>query len=274
MFANRSQRNLSQPLTIHSTLHEDRETAYKIDQCRRMLLNVGADPTVRDTDRSSALSSAAGISMVVNLMPFLNNFQSSSANRSKEPLQLIWDLGASFINAEWKGDDDPTPPLHLACFGWGKGMLAKLDFLLRRGCDIHARDRRGQTVLACLIRFARYPWLSVEQKSLSLLIRKGADVHTYDNENISVSQRAYSPGSEEECRRLGDYRGDLWDAVLSECGYDIRETRKGFPRKPSYAGNYTRRDFERLWKGREAFCPYYNDPPLWDAEKGAESKLE
>lgn len=30
---------------------------------------------------------------------------------------------------------------------------------------------------------------------------------------------------------------------------------------------YTREDFERLWRGREEFCPYYDDLEEWDPEQ-------
>lgn len=50
--------------------------------------------------------------------------------------------------------------------------------------------------------------------------------------------------------------------------------RKGFPRSPWYTDKYTRKDFERLWRGREQFCPYYDDPPTWDPEGFEDGKEE
>lgn len=58
---------------------------------------------------------------------------------------------------------------------------------------------------------------------------------------------------------LGSYSGDLWDVALDTCGYSISNFRKGSPRKAFYTAKYSRRDFEKLWEGREDRCPYWDD---------------
>ena len=61
------------------------------------------------------------------------------------------------------------------------------------------------------------------------------------------------------------FKGDLWDAVLVETGYNIMELRRKYsiPRKPWYTDGYSRQDFERLWHGMESRCPDWDDPPIW-----------
>ncbi|KAM0562977.1 hypothetical protein ACHAPJ_001820 [Fusarium lateritium] len=64
--------------------------------------------------------------------------------------------------------------------------------------------------------------------------------------------------------------GDVWDAALHICGYDIAQFRSYRRRRPRYVQGYTREDFEELWMGREDQCPYWDDkpwPPLKPGEK-------
>lgn len=104
---------------------------------------------------------------------------------------------------------------------------------------------------------------------LLLLIRAGADVSARRGDNISVSDLAYINRSVLHYGSSGSYTGDLWDSVLSELGYDLAEFRAGYPRRAEYNKVYTRNHFEMLWDGREEFCPYYDDPPVWSVERGA-----
>jgi hypothetical protein len=148
----------------------------------------------------------------------------------------------------------------------------KMDVLLRRGSSIHARNNKGETCLHRYIQRARScDTSSFEEEPFRMLIKNGADINACDNDNISVSQCAYSTSKYDWSRRVGGYRGDLWDAILTEYGYDISKTRRGFPRKPNYTERYTRNDFERMWTGREELCPYYHDPREWDPEGDFES---
>ncbi|KAK0722619.1 hypothetical protein B0T26DRAFT_749992 [Lasiosphaeria miniovina] len=59
---------------------------------------------------------------------------------------------------------------------------------------------------------------------------------------------------------ITDNSGDLWDAVIAECGHDVLWYRKDSrPRKPKYRHGYTRQMFEEFWEGMEHLCPYYYD---------------
>ncbi|KAK4198561.1 hypothetical protein QBC40DRAFT_153195, partial [Triangularia verruculosa] len=57
------------------------------------------------------------------------------------------------------------------------------------------------------------------------------------------------------------FRGDLWDLILADCGFDINDFRtdewKWSPSFDDYF--YTREHFKALWKGKEHRCPYYNE---------------
>ena len=174
------------------------------------------------------------------------------------------DLGASFIDVKQPYEGEYL--LFKLATNYSNGYTPqKFELLLNRGLSIYDRDDQGETCLHVCLRCVRF--FSNEKESLILLVQKGADVHAVDYSGMSISDIAYNASYEDEGYDLGGYRGDLWDAVLSECGHDISEMRKGYPRIPHYASRYTRECFEGLWLNREEFCPYYNDPPEWDSEK-------
>ncbi|KAF7562663.1 hypothetical protein G7046_g1500 [Stylonectria norvegica] len=93
------------------------------------------------------------------------------------------------------------------------------------------------------------------------LIQRGANVHALDGHGRSVSACAYLPDQGGFPWDVGSYRGDLWDAALAACGYDLVEFRQHFPRIPQYSSYYQRSDFEKLWEGKEEQCPYWDDRP-------------
>ncbi|KAL2679302.1 hypothetical protein Neosp_010074 [[Neocosmospora] mangrovei] len=72
--------------------------------------------------------------------------------------------------------------------------------------------------------------------------------------------RAYLPNeNDNQYSSKGSYRGDLWDAAVTICGYDLTQFRASYPRVPRYNKGYSRQDFERLWLGHESLCPYWDD---------------
>ncbi len=162
---------------------------------------------------------------------------------------------------------------------WARGLgygcdLKILGLLLRRGSNICARNNQGRTCLHLFIENARGCPSSTDRECLILLIKNGADVNACDDRGISVSGIAYSVPEDYDCYNNGMYKGDLWDATLSEFGHDIVEMRRGFPRTRCYSTWYMREDLERLWRGREQFCPYYDDPPIWDPEEREDCREE
>ena len=103
---------------------------------------------------------------------------------------------------------------------------------------------------------------SFDFESIKYLISLGSDVRTVQY-GLSCSDVAYRNGEN------GSWCGDVWDAALAACGYDVLEFRKGYPRKVCYIGRYTRVVFEEVWRGMESFCPYYDDQD-WYPEGSAE----
>lgn len=189
------------------------------------------------------------------------------------------DLGASFIDLKDRDRDGRTPLLLLACNDGDGYNPAKFEFLLRRGSSIHARDNEGRTCLHICIMHARCDNPLGEQESLVFLVQNGADVDACDNFGHSISDSAFL-ASDEGASYIkhyrtsflvnGGYPGDLWDSVLVQCGYNIIEKRRGFPRRPQYTKYYSRKTFEELWRGHEELCPYYQDPPVWDPDDDLE----
>ncbi|KAJ3540684.1 hypothetical protein NM208_g4949 [Fusarium decemcellulare] len=146
--------------------------------------------------------------------------------------------------------------------------IKKLAFLLDRGFTVLDRDDQDNT---CLLRvfdpeLRHYPYFELWKEVLVYLIQNGADIHATKNWGDTVSSFAYGQGLGMP-RRDSDssFPGDLWDAVLDSCGYNIYKFRKHCPRRPFYTGTYTRQAFESLWQGKEHRCPYWNDE-VWPDE--------
>lgn len=95
----------------------------------------------------------------------------------------------------------------------------------------------------------RYTWSKTKFRSPGLLIfpammRPSENVHAEDSRDLSFSKFAYRPSRVD--KKPWSYLGDLWDAVLDTCGYDVRESRRGHPRKARCLDGYSRRDFGAL----------------------------
>ena len=136
--------------------------------------------------------------------------------------------------------------------------IRKLATLLEGPSTIADRTPEGYTCLHCCLCLDGKEVLPREwHDCMVYLVRQGADVNAKDIRGVSVSEFAYRPSHLSE--RVSSCLGDLWDAVLDTCNYDISEFRIGFPRRARYTVDYTRGDFEALWKGRERRCPYWDD---------------
>ncbi|KAI0478682.1 hypothetical protein GGR56DRAFT_334277 [Xylariaceae sp. FL0804] len=134
-------------------------------------------------------------------------------------------------NLKWSFN---RPAISVSCTGWLEDLVVTKEFisqLLDLGADIHLRADDGET---CLHAF-------FQQKTLKF--------PTIDFSEVII----------------GSYTGDLWDAVLQSRGFDLAEFRHGYQRRAKYTKSYTRHNFEALWKGREALCPYWDDTP-WPPE--------
>jgi hypothetical protein len=188
-------------------------------------------------------------------------------------LEAILDLGEAFIDLEQEDSTGDCPLIHYAR-NWGSGYKPEIfELLLDRGANVNARNSEGSTCLqVCLMSANNFR--SQAQDSLILLIRNGASVYNVDIFDHSMTGLAngdtagmevyeYGENFIAKRTRLGSYHGDLWDAVLAQCGYSISELREDYPRSPRYTEEYTRQHFEKLWEGKEELCPYFNDPPIW-----------
>ena len=185
----------------------------------------------------------------------------------------MWDIAKPFIDVDKMRSMGGRTPLMLATIVPMDTL--KLGLLLANGDDILARDDGGRTCLDHCISSTTNMDFS-EFESLVFLIQNGADVGSVDNSGESVSDWAYAYGSQDQEFSTGSYRGDLWDAVLSHCGYEVPQFRQCYHRVPRYTWRYTRAKFERLWEGREESCPYFHDPPNWcpDSFVGSECPLD
>lgn len=162
--------------------------------------------------------------------------------------------------------------LHQVCMAESRNTSKKkaVGMLAAAGANLNARVAKswspddhqtlGFTCLHSLVYKAHRSRDRDELEALIFLIQQGADVLAVDHHQHSVSMRAYLPNDgDSQYSSKGSYRGDLWDAALTICGYDISTHREAYPRVPRYNRNYRRKDFERIWEGHEGLCPYWTD---------------
>jgi hypothetical protein len=133
--------------------------------------------------------------------------------------------------------------------------------LVDAGADVRRLTEDGRTAFHLLIQAAKPRSGKSNLESLVFLIQKGPSVHALDRQYKSVSTLAYT---EDGCADPLGFRGDVWDAALATCGYDLVEFRKDHPRTPRYSQMYLRSHFEVIWGGIEHLCPYWDDEPWPD----------
>ncbi|KAJ3547985.1 hypothetical protein NM208_g1225 [Fusarium decemcellulare] len=208
-----------------------------LNECRKLLLRAGADPT--------------------------------------ESIQLVWnpDIVAPFADINTYRDSDGDTSFLIACrtrdYGYTKEVFHQV---LELGANIHDRDRYGRSCLHICLERLHLPHESREEfKTIRYLVQRGADIFATTDAGESVSDIAYTTWG--RFSEATSYPGDLWDAVLSSCGYNIKDFRSGYQRKPRYSSEgehykYYRHNFEQLWKGREDQCPYWDDKPWPPLEPG------
>ena len=157
---------------------------------------------------------------------------------------------------------DGESPLLLLC-NFGYFNVAKFTLLLRRGATVYDRSTlEGKTCLhLCFVLLGITKddrgYIGDIRDGLVYLIQQGADVRAKDKYGVSVSDEAYGVYTRNITLR-SRIRENIWDCVLTICGYDISDFRRR-PRRAIYSPAYSRMDFEELWAGYEHLCPYYDD---------------
>lgn len=138
--------------------------------------------------------------------------------------------------------------------------VQKLKLLSKEGYSIHDIDWYGSTCLHVF--FGSFiPPISMRtwKASLIYLIRHGANLSALDRSGRSVFDIAYTETCRDRDHGLGTYRSDLLDFVLYSCRYSLCDYRKERLRERRYGFNYSRQDFEFLWKGQEYPWLDWND---------------
>lgn len=163
------------------------------------------------------------------------------------------------------------------------GRIQNIDFLLDRGYTVQDVSGDGRTCLHMFFDFIFGPWSEGEWgewvEVLTHLMKRGANPYSVDCYGRTVSNTAYHSGICYWCEeRCGSYTGDLCDAALDICSFQISDFRRQWPRRAAYTWLYTRDHFEILWKGREHRCPYWNDEVwpriIFDYEADSTRRLE
>lgn len=179
-------------------------------------------------------------------------------------MRIFFNHSAPFFSLETKIDASGSTPLLSLC-GGTFARIDKIQFLLNRGADVHARDKNGKSCLHLI--YASAVHKTGKREIISFLIDSGADIFARDFNDESVSEARYSKDGQSLLGSPGSSDGDIWDNVLARQGYNIAEFRKGWPRVAKYVtgdswwyNNYEREDFESLWEGMEHLCPYYHMP--------------
>ncbi|RBR03583.1 uncharacterized protein FIESC28_11740 [Fusarium coffeatum] len=256
-----------------------------VEMCK-FLIESGADVDEMGENTGTALSRIAGLDRHDTTLLLLENMADPTLSYPgwDNPLYTACSLdlpsaelflrhGRHFTLHDLESYDlNGRTRLHQICMAETKSTSKKkaLEILTSAGANLSARvikswspddhQTLGFTCLHSLVYKAHRNKDRDELEALVFLIRQGADVLSVDHHQHSVSMRAYLPNdNDNQYSSKGSYRGDLWDAALSLCGYDISEHRAMHPRVPRYNKSYRRKDFERLWQGREPSCPYWDD---------------
>ncbi|KAJ4112509.1 hypothetical protein NW768_011676 [Fusarium equiseti] len=256
-----------------------------VEMCK-FLIESGADVDEMGENTGTALSRIAGLDKHDTTLLLLENMADPTLSYPgwDNPLYTACSLdlpsaelflrhGRHFTLHDLESHDlNGRTRLHQICTAETKSTSKKkaLEMLTVAGANLGARvikswspddhQTLGFTCLHSLVYKAHRSKDRDELEALVFLMRHGADVFSVDHHQHSVSMRAYLPNdNDNHYSSKGSYRGDLWDAALSICGYDISEHRAMYPRIPRYNKSYSRRNFERLWQGRESSCPYWDD---------------
>ena len=193
----------STPLLLErNDCEKEEEIILKRIECRRLLLNAGADPTIDSSGGINAIVEAVAHGTVVNISS--PHHILISLIILQESLQSIMDLGAGFIDVKQRYNSGYL--LFILAGNYSKGYTPqKFELLLNRGFSIHDRNDEGETCLHVCLRCAKFCRFSNEKESLILLVRKGADVHAVDYSGMSISDVAYTASYENERWDLGGY---------------------------------------------------------------------
>ncbi|KAG5789072.1 hypothetical protein H9Q69_011860 [Fusarium xylarioides] len=256
-----------------------------VEMCK-FLIESGADVDEMGEHTGTALSRIAGLDRHDTTLVLLENMAdptlsypgwdnplSTACNLDLPSAELFLKHGGHFTMHDLESFDlNGRTRLHQVCMAESRATSKKkaVAMLAAAGANLNARvanswspddhQTLGFTCLHSLVYKAHRSRDRDELEALIFLIQQGADILAVDHHQHSVSMRAYLPNDgDNQYSSKGSYRGDLWDAALTICGYDINSHRDAYPRVPRYNRNYRRKDFERLWEGYEALCPYWTD---------------
>ncbi|KAF4503445.1 hypothetical protein FAGAP_299 [Fusarium agapanthi] len=254
-----------------------------VEMCK-FLIESGADVDEMGEHTGTALSRIAGLDRHDTTLVLLENMAdptlsypgwdnplSTACNLDLPSAELFLKHGSHFTMHDLESFDlNGRTRLHQVCMAETRDSKKVVSMLVAAGANLNARVAKswspddhqtlGFTCLHSLVYKAHRSRDRDELEAVVFLIQQGADILAVDHHQHSVSMRANLPNDgDNQYSSKGSYRGDLWDAALTMCGYDINPHRDAYPRVPRYNRNYRRKDFERLWEGYEALCPYWAD---------------
>lgn len=146
---------LGQP-PLHHAMH--RRTPFSV---RRLLVELGADFSIRTRDGREALHLAAQIGC-------------------EDTVKLLVERGARINSLDGRGQS----VLYVAAFACSPSLI---DFLLKSGADINTRNSDGQTVLHAAVGKGS---IRICVAVVSLLLRSGVDVSIRSNTGLTARDHA------------------------------------------------------------------------------------
>ncbi|KAK4163278.1 hypothetical protein QBC43DRAFT_319825 [Cladorrhinum sp. PSN259] len=242
---------LSSVLTPNGKPHpisSSRESIVAGNELFRLLIDAGGDPT----DESFGY----------HVAPFLSAFTYFAIDLDPKSMRLLLhstkEYGLTINSRNMFG----SSVLLVACGSCPEHELeTTLAALLERGATVTDVDSWGRNCLHAILA-REFKEADLQAAILINLIKSGAEVRAKDDSGFTVSHLLYDWNPRGDIR--ADYRRDLWDFVLTVCGYNALEVRGNFPRVARYDfginwPEYTKKDFCHIWEGWEHLCPYPED---------------
>lgn len=213
-----------------------RSKMWRLNECTKILLEAGADPTITDRYSDQAYSRSSieeALDWRIDCEP--GELLCLLSKRSFLDLEAITSTGLSiWLHACLNARQIVTPSL--------LQDLLDAGFRIDSKTQNHAKFPDGWNCLFMLVLNAQEPEDSHELETLRFLLRSSTDVFAKDATGLTVFDHVASSRTE----RHSSYQRDLWYCALQREGVDVRSYVEVSPRTALYDDDYTPEHYSAL----------------------------